>query len=836
MVLNPKNWKIGAKLPVIMVVLVVITAVTLTIASMMMTRSEITFAADEKLHAAAILKKKRIELLLNAVERDIRLQSQAPTTTQALIALADGFEMLGDAAEDTLKRVYISENPNPPGQKDQLVEADTGSSYGFIHAIYHPTFDQLQNEMGYYDVFLFDPEGNLVYSVFKENDFATNLITGPWNKSGLATAFREAIENSDSDPTVFVDFAPHEPSDFAPAAFVSRPVFDQQGKLLGVLAYQMPIDQLNTAANDLEGMGETADGFVVGPDFLLRTDSRHSSESDILTTNIENDNIKAGLAGQKGSFEGLSQFGEDVLGYYVPLKFGSSNWVYVLQQDRDELFAKLPEALRMTVLISLAIVGVAAAAALFASRSIAEPVRRLTSAVINVADGKLTTEVPETERGDEIGELARATEIFRNNAAEMDRLNEEQAKAAKELEALNAEKEKAAEREARMMKEKEEREELAKAERKEMMQNLANSIGSVVNQAKNGNFSSRVDASFEDDTLTTLAANVNEFLDAVDIGLGAVGETLGRIAKGDLSKGMSGHFQGAFADLQNDTNAMLQSLIELISGISGSTDNLANSSTELRDTSEALSKRAEQNAASLEETSAALNELSSSIKQVDVNISDANNNARIASTTAEEGGAVVAHAAEAMSRINDASIEISKVVDVINGISFQINLLALNAGVEAARAGEAGRGFSVVASEVRQLSQRASDAAAEIADVIARSDAAVSDGVAKVNDAESSLKKIAESIGGVSARIDEVARAISEQVSGVAEINSAVSQIDQNTQKQAAAFEEVAAASTILSSEADALKQAASRFETESAADCFPDTGPSEELETRQFA
>ena len=99
----------------------------------------------------------------------------------ALIALADGYASLENAPE-VLRRVYIDENEYPTGEKDRLVKADTGSSYGFIHALYHPTFDSLQNEMGYYDVFLFDTNGNLVYSVFKETDYATNMIDGPSRK------------------------------------------------------------------------------------------------------------------------------------------------------------------------------------------------------------------------------------------------------------------------------------------------------------------------------------------------------------------------------------------------------------------------------------------------------------------------------------------------------------------------------------------------------------------------------------------------------------------------------------------------------------------------------
>lgn len=786
------NVKIGTKLPIIMVALVALTAVILTAVSIFMTRTIVTQFAEKNLQSLAVLKTERIEFLFEVVERDLILQSHSTFVADALVDFTLAYEELGENVEDLLRQDYITDNPHPLGEKDLLISADTGSEYDAAHSFYHPTFDELQNRMDYYDVFLFDPEGNLIYSVFKENDYATNMITGKWRNSGLAQAFRSAADKDRSDPPNYVDFAPYEPSNFAPAAFMSKPVFDATDTLIGVLVYQMPIDQLNTAAADLRGVGETAAGFVVGPDFLMRSDTHQSEGDDILSTTVDTQYVRAGLSGEQGVFDAASFGGSDAIGSYAPIQFGGVNWVYVVQITKDEIFADLPKAFMTIALISLGVVSVVVITSIYTSRRITSPLRNLTSVVVKVAQGELEARVPETNRGDEIGELARATEVFRKTAEDMERLHEEQRQAAKHLEELDK---------------------AVIKEREEMMQTLGDSIGDVVRQAKDGNFKSRVEAEFDDETLTTLATNVNELLGSVDYGLAATTATLGRITQGDLTAEMTGDFRGAFKELQNDTNNMLVSLRTLVSGILESTDNLANSSVELRQTAGQLSVQAEQNAASLETSAMSLGDLSKTIKQVDKNIAEANFSAQQARTSAMDGSKVALHAGKAMSRIDGAFFEISKVVGVINDISFQINLLALNAGVEAARAGEFGRGFAVVASEVQSLAQRANDAAKDIKRVVTKSEKAVADGVSRVNEAKGALNDIVDNVVSVSGRIQDIVAAVSEQVEGVSEIDSAVTMIDQNTQKQAASFEEVTAMSTVLANEADELKLASSHFD-----------------------
>ncbi len=807
------DLKLGKKLPLVMTCLMTLAIGIMALVSMSATKSLIRDGAIEKLQSVSQLQSFRVRELLETVERDLILQAKSKTTVAALADFSIAYAAMKNASDD-LRRVFITENEHPLGQKDLLVKANTGSSYGFRHTEFHPHFDALQNDMDYYDVFLFDTSGNLVYSVFKEEDFATNMLTGPWKDTGLAESFRQAIELGPNDPPVFLDFAPYAPSAGAPASFAAKPVFDtENGKLLGVMAYQMPIDQMNRVISDLAGLGESANGFIVGEDRLMRTDSIMTETNDILTVTVDTLAVTEGLKGESGFHREIGPLGVPVYAAYVPLVFRGLNWVIFVEQDEAVIFSGLSKALFSNLWSGLLVLAGAIVISIFFSRGISQPFQRLTAAVNKVANGELNTEITEVNRNDEVGELARATEIFRQNSIEMVNLNKEQTAANEQMTKLTAEREEAAERERTTAMEKEKADRLAVKEREQMMTNLGASIGDVVRSALDGDFSPRVNADFDDQVLTDLANDLNLLMGAVDHGLTQTSTTLERVAGGDLTEPMVGEFRGAFGELQGNTNHMIESLVELIGGISESGSTLTGSSGELRQTANALASQAEQNAASVEETSAALVQLSASVKQVSENVKGVSSSAQDARSIATASEEISAEATKSMNDIAEGSKEIARVVDVINDISFQINLLALNAGVEAARAGEAGLGFSVVASEVRQLSHRASEAAKEIAEVIAESDKAVANGVTHVSSARDALGEIAESVVKISDSIESVSVAVTEQSTGIGEITSSLSQIDGNTQKQAVTFEKVTASSQLLASKASELSSATSRFQ-----------------------
>jgi methyl-accepting chemotaxis protein len=175
-----------------------------------------------------------------------------------------------------------------------------------------------------------------------------------------------------------------------------------------------------------------------------------------------------------------------------------------------------------------------------------------------------------------------------------------------------------------------------------------------------------------------------------------------------------------------------------------------------------------------------------------------------AKSDAEKGG-VVRQAISAMSGIEQSSRQIGQIIGVIDEIAFQTNLLALNAGVEAARAGDAGRGFVVVASEVRALAQRSAEAAKEIKSLISTSRSQVEQGVDLVAETGKALERIFAQVAEIDAIVSEIATSAQDQASGLQEVNTDVNQMDQVTQQNAAMVEESTAASHTLSLETEEL-------------------------------
>ncbi|POO56665.1 methyl-accepting chemotaxis protein [Agrobacterium rosae] len=377
------------------------------------------------------------------------------------------------------------------------------------------------------------------------------------------------------------------------------------------------------------------------------------------------------------------------------------------------------------------------------------PLGLLTTAVKSLSEGKLETEIPYTQRKNEFGNIARALEVFRENAHEKlvieGRSVEERAEAEAERGRNDAEK-----------------------------RETDRQIDFAVNQLAGG---------------------------------------LARLSQGDLTQTIDTPFSGRLEQLRSDFNNSLANLKDVLAQIRERTLVIQHNGMEMRESSNDLSRRTESQAASLEQTAAAVEEITVTVKSSADRAREANQAVRITQKSADSSGTVVKNAIDAMGRIEDASKKIEQIIETIDDIAFQTNLLALNAGIEAARAGEAGKGFAVVAQEVRELAQRSADAAREIKTLINQSTNEVGTGALLVQEAGQVLSDISTQIVVVSQHVETIATATADQASALQEVNGSVNQMDQMTQQNAAMAEESSAATQMLSEEVEALLGLVQRFQ-----------------------
>ena len=412
----------------------------------------------------------------------------------------------------------------------------------------------------------------------------------------------------------------------------------------------------------------------------------------------------------------------------------------------DTTFASTVTVFYLVIGLSAAIV---AGATAYAMLRVVKPITQITSAMETLASGNTKDIIPFVDRNDEIGSMAGAVEIFRQNAI---RKNEMEA----ESESNRA-------------------------------QSEANRIADQ----------QRVE---------------DEAAERMRVATSGLASGLKRLASGDLAFQLTEKFAADFEPLREDFNTSISQLAETLGSISTSVASINNGSQEISSGANDLAKRTEQQAAALEETAAALEQITVNVDLSSKRAQEARTVASEATKSATKSGQVVAEAVSAMSRIEESSNQISNIIAVIQEIAFQTNLLALNAGVEAARAGEAGRGFAVVAQEVRELAQRSATAAKEIKGLIETSTAEVSSGVKLVNDTGAALGDIGTFIVKINEHMDSIATASREQSTGLAEVNVAVNELDQTTQKNAAMVEQTNAAAGLMSDEAVTLRELVGQF------------------------
>jgi methyl-accepting chemotaxis protein len=434
--------RISHKLPLFIVGAALVTALAIGIANYMSAAKEVEAAANEKLLALMESRRQALTNYLGSIEQDMRYTATSPYVYEALIAYQAAWAELGFQQTQTLQRLYIDDNPNPTGQKENLDMAPDGSTYSQVHGSYHPWFRQFLRERDYYDIFLFDLEGNLVYTVFKELDYATNLNNGEWKDSDLGNAFRAARDNPQTGSLQFFDFKPYAPSHGAAASFISTPIHGPDGSLAGVLVFQMPINRINAVMQISAGMGESGETYIVGADKLMRSDSRFSEESTILKTEVDGETVRLALAGKTGAQMVDDYRGISVLSGYGPIKFQGVTWAILAEIDTDEALAAVSDMRNQSLIIGGIVLAIVTMIGIFLARGIAHPLTKMNEAMRELAEGNKEIEIPAQGRADEIGDMAEAVQVFKDNMIKADALAAEQemAQAEKQKRAQHIEK------------------------------------------------------------------------------------------------------------------------------------------------------------------------------------------------------------------------------------------------------------------------------------------------------------------------------------------------------------------------------------------------------------
>ncbi|WEJ33664.1 MULTISPECIES: methyl-accepting chemotaxis protein [unclassified Devosia] len=759
---------IAKKLPLALMGTALIVSAGVGIASYLIGQSTVLEQREQSMQAALHTGATMITDYYRDVEVDLRLFVERADTVTAMKNLDRGLSELrmgmGDRASEILQKAYVTDNPNPAARDELDSTNGQAGTYDAPHKRYHPGFRTLMHERRYSDVLLLNLAGDVVYSVVKNTDFAANVGSGaPLSASGLGQAF---ALGKDLEPNAagFVDFTSYAPGGQA-LSFMAMPVFEKENRL-GVMVLAISPAAVSERVSALSGLGGSGEVVVVGKDDLLRTETPRTEAGDVLVTTLTSDAVVAAFAGQPS--EGMSHDFRDetMLVRALKVNVGAVEWAIVAAQPEAEANAPVTDMRNMILAMAAALLAIAALVGYFFARSISRPISRLNGTMQALAEGDLDIEVDGTGRSDEIGAMARTVEVFRENGLKVAQMTE--AEAATII--ANQE------------------------ERARMMLQLQRAFGVVVDAAIAGDFGRRVDMNFPDDELNRLARSVNELVETVDRGIGETGAVLSALAHTDLTQRVEGEYQGAFARLRDDTNAVADKLSQVISDLQQTSGTLKTATGEILSGANDLSERTTKQAATIEETSAAMEQLALTVMENAKRAQDASGTADEVTRSAEDGGRVMAEANLAMERITQSSAKISNIIGMIDDIAFQTNLLALNASVEAARAGEAGKGFAVVAVEVRRLAQSAASASSDVKQLIEQSALEVKGGSRLVADAAGKLETMLQAARASNAQMGDIARESREQAASIDEVNSAVRQMDEMTQHNAALVEEMNAA------------------------------------------
>ncbi|SIQ81214.1 methyl-accepting chemotaxis protein [Halanaerobium kushneri] len=575
-----------------------------------------------------------------------------------------------------IKMRILRENDLIKENINQLSSDNSRFNTGFSSNTYNNLDQRIKNykeEFSWENIYLIDKEANLVYTTAETEDLNTNLKNGIYKDSILAKAFKQGLKGES-----ILDFAYYEPLERT-AGFIAMPVYNEEN-VQGVLAVQIPAEKINMIMEKKELKEVSGKTFLVGSDYLMRSNTSFIEEDTFLNYKVETEAVKNALKGERGIELTTDFSGVEVYSAFTPVNIADLEWALVSEVDQIEVTAPINALLQKNIIVLAAVILLALGISFYMIKTIiSNPIKKMREVLNKIREENDLRQQVKIDKEDEIGKLAK------------------------------------------------------------------------------------------------------------------------------------------------DLNYTINSLQNIIKGAKNISKNVSSSADKISSENENLSSRTVNQASALEEISANMEEVTASIEEVAAGAEEASKAGKKNLAIVQEGSEIVDETIDSMADVTRSSQEIAEIIGTVNEIASQTNLLALNAAIEAARAGEAGRGFSVVASEVRDLAERTSKSAGEIENIINDIIEKIKNGNKLINKTGKNLTEIVENTARTSETIDEISESINEQASATEEIQEVILEIDDNTQKNAKLVEDITEDSEKLSQESQRLYQMVSKFITNNDISDFED-------------